>query len=144
MWRDPRFAAALVAGPLVWLVLISIHGRPDNLLWPLNAPWRLAWFALVVPVLEELAFRGLIQGSLLRARWGKAGFRGVSVANVLTSALFAALHLIRHSPLWAAATFFPSLVFGYFRDRHRTLSAPVVLHCFYNAGYFWLFPALSA
>ncbi len=44
-----------------------------------------------------------------------------------------------HGPLWAALVFFPSLVFGFFKDRTKHLVAPVILHVFYNAGYFWLF-----
>ena len=60
-------------------------------------------------------------------------------ANLLTSLLFTALHFINHAPLWAAAVFFPSLVFGFFKDRTGKLAAPIILHVFYNSGYFWLF-----
>jgi len=35
--------------------------------------------------------------------------------------------------------FFPSLVFGYFKDRTGRLTAPILLHIFYNAGFLWLF-----
>ena len=59
--------------------------------------------------------------------------------GVLTSLLFTALHFINHAPLWAAAVFFPSLVFGFFKDRTGKLAAPIILHVFYNSGYFWLF-----
>ena len=31
------------------------------------------------------------------------------------------------------------LLFGLFKDRSGTLGAPIVLHVFYNSGYFWLF-----
>ena len=31
----------------------------------------------------------------------------------------------------------PSLLFGYFKDRYRSLTIPIILHVFYNAGYFW-------
>lgn len=37
--------------------------------------------------------------------------------DVVTSALFAGAHLVAHDPALAAATFFPSIVFGYFRGR---------------------------
>ncbi len=33
----------------------------------------------------------------------------------------------------------PSLVFGYFKDKYHSLTAPILLHVFYNAGFFWLF-----
>ena len=63
----------------------------------------------------------------------------LSHANILTSVLFTALHFINHPPLWAAAVLFPSLVFGLFKDRSGGLAAPIILHVFYNSGYFWLF-----
>jgi membrane protease YdiL (CAAX protease family) len=33
---------------------------------------------------------------------------------------------------------FPSLIFGYFRDRYTSIYPCMVLHAFYNAGYFGL------
>ena len=62
------------------------------------------------------------------------------MANVLTSIAFAAVHLYAHPPLWALAVFFPSLVFGYFRDRSGRLEGPILLHIGYNASYFMLAP----
>jgi membrane protease YdiL (CAAX protease family) len=44
-------------------------------------------------------------------------------------------HLINQPPLWAASVFFPSLVFGYFKDRHQTVVTPFLLHAWYNAGF---------
>ena len=63
----------------------------------------------------------------------------VTHANLITSLVFTGLHFIYHPPLWAASVLLPSLVFGYFKDRYRTLTTPIILHVFYNAGYFWLF-----
>jgi membrane protease YdiL (CAAX protease family) len=79
-------------------------------------------------------------GSDVRAKAGLAArFAAPGVlANLITSAVFAIAHLYGHSPPWALATFFPSLVFGLFRDRYNSLSAPIALHVFYNAGYFSL------
>ena len=42
-----------------------------------------------------------------------------------------------------AAVIVPSLIFGYFRDRHGNIHAAVVLHVFYNAGYLWLFSSAA-
>lgn len=64
---------------------------------------------------------------------------GISLANLLTSLVFAAVHLLRQPPLWAALIFLPSLVFGWARDRHETLLSPILLHVCYNAGFIWLF-----
>jgi len=66
---------------------------------------------------------------------------GISMANVVTSLLFASLHLISQPPLWAALVFVPSLVFGWARDRYITVVPSIILHVVYNAGFAWLFVA---
>jgi membrane protease YdiL (CAAX protease family) len=105
----------------------------------MREPLRFAVPALIYPILEEIVFRGGLQTFLLRYPRGRARWGGFTLANILTSAVFAALHLFPHAPLWSAATFLPSVVFGYFRDRHSSLLSPIALHVFYNSGYFWLF-----
>ena len=102
----------------------------------LREPWTFALYAIVYPVLEELAFRGLIQGELLKRLRAQAG--PLSSANALTSALFAAAHVVLRPSWLAASTFAPSLVFGYFRERHGSLVSPIVLHVTYNAGFLLL------
>jgi len=93
---------------------------------------------LVFPVLEEIVFRGLVQ-ELAHDYVSKKFLGPITIANLLTSTLFTALHFVNHSPLWAALVFFPSLVFGFFKERTRGLAAPIILHVFYNAGFLWLF-----
>lgn len=91
----------------------------------------------VYPVLEEIIFRGGVQAALLhRCSWRVAG---VSMANAVTSILFALTHLYAHSPPWALATLGPSMLFGIFYERHgQRLGAPITLHCMANAAYFLL------
>ncbi len=96
---------------------------------------------LFFPVLEEFAFRGFVQTTLAKTAWGKKTKFGFSAANAFTSVVFVLFHLLSHSPLWAGLTFFPSLIFGFFRDRYDRVMPAIVLHVFYNAGYFWLFGA---
>ena len=93
---------------------------------------------LIYPVLEEIVFRGAIQGFLLKKIGGKNWY-GISLANIITSVLFSLSHLLFRSPLTALLVFIPSLTFGYFRDRHHKLISPIFLHVFFNTGYFWLF-----
>lgn len=95
--------------------------------------------ALVYPLFEELVFRGLLQEWLYRKPWGARGTGPLSWANWVTTGAFVLAHVFYHSPSWAAAVIFPSLVFGYFRDRYQRVTPAIVLHAFYNAGYFWLF-----
>ena len=136
-WTDPVLGLALAAGPMAWTVLLFVMVPTDDWLWPLSQPWLFLMPVLVYPVLEEIVFRGVVQdwlASLSRRSWGI-----LSLANLLTSLCFAALHLIHQPPLWAALVFFPSLIFGYFRERHDTLGTPILLHVFYNFGVVWFF-----
>lgn len=95
--------------------------------------------ALIYPVLEEILFRGLLQGGLWHLPWARKSCGPVSRANLLTSIIFTLLHTLTHPPLMAAAVLIPSLVFGWFRDRDERLLIPVALHAYYNSGYFLIF-----
>ncbi|WJW74425.1 JDVT-CTERM system glutamic-type intramembrane protease [Thiohalobacter sp. IOR34] len=137
--RDPLLWLAFAAGPLVWLGLY-LYARPQaDWLWPLHRPQDALLLGLVYPLLEELIFRGWLQGELLRRSFGQRPVLGLSVANLLTSLLFSLLHLVNHPPAAAAAVLLPSLVFGHFRERDGRLRIPIALHAYYNLGYFWLF-----
>jgi len=136
-WRDTAFYAALLAGPICWLILISV-GLPV-----VGPPALLFWLKLTIlmPVLEEIVFRGGIQTALIsrsRPAFAKA-WAGFSFANLITSVLFASMHLISQPPLWAALVFIPSLVFGWARDRYNAVLPCVLLHAVYNSGFVWLF-----
>lgn len=130
---DPHFLVALALAPLVWGALYLWQGSS-------GAPLDLKLFimvCLVYPVLEELAFRGFIQSWLLDyPLFAKNIVAKLSAANIVTSLVFAAAHLFGQPPLWAASVFFPSLVFGYFRDRTQRVLPGILLHCWYNAGFF--------
>ena len=135
-WRwlaDPRFALALAAGVLFWLALAWL-----GMTGPALGLAALFSLVLLQPLVEELLFRGLLQGWLVAKPWGRHQFGGFTLANLLTALLFTALHFIAHPPLWAAGVLLPALLFGYFRDRHDSVAPAIALHVFYNAGYFLL------
>jgi membrane protease YdiL (CAAX protease family) len=137
-WKDRTFYVALALGPLVWLS-IALHPSM-RISWAESVAYTTLLMVIVVlPVVEEIVFRGLMQDSLLKVSVFRAGKWGISNANVATSIVFAAFHLVHQPPLWAAAVFFPSLVFGWAKQRYESLSAPIVLHSFYNAGFVLLF-----
>ena len=129
--RDRLFLVALAAGPLACLALTGLPGVALRPAWP--APAVVLYALLLYPLVEEWVFRGQLQPWLGVALPG--GFGPLSWANLATSVVFAALHLLFHPPLWAAGVLLPSLVFGFFRDRHGRLTAPVLLHGVYNASY---------
>jgi membrane protease YdiL (CAAX protease family) len=131
---DSHFMLALLAGILFWLLWPWLAGSGEDAPaynWP-----ALAMLILLQPLLEELLFRGLIQGKLLAYGWGRRRLVGLTQANLISSVLFTTLHFTSHPPLWATGVLLPSLLFGYFRDRHVSIYPAVVLHIFYNAGYF--------
>lgn len=137
-WRDWQLGAALAAAPVFWAVCFWYSQSVFQPAWPLARPLLFAALVVAYPVLEEIVFRGLVQPAIaarLPGRWGL-----LSRANLLTSLLFAVLHLFFRPPGWALATFFPSLVFGYFRERHAGIGSPILLHIWFNLGYFLLFP----
>ena len=138
LWRDRLFLAALLVGIVTWLILYFLQQPIVQWNWPLVRPWQFLSLVLLYPIVEEIAFRGLVQ-ELLHDYVSRRSLGPLTIANLLTSVLFAGLHFIYHAPLLAALVFFPSLVFGFFKDRTRRLLAPIILHVFYNAGYFWLF-----
>jgi membrane protease YdiL (CAAX protease family) len=138
--QDSLFWLALAAGPACWLVQYLLLQPGLQLDWPLASPLAYLLPVLLYPVLEEIVFRGLIQ-ELMHDYISTRCFGPLSVANLLTSILFAGLHLLSQPPIWAALVLFPSLVFGFFKERTGALTVPIILHVFYNAGFLWLFAA---
>lgn len=138
MSRDRVFWGAIIAGLFFWSGLY-LYTRPDlNLIWPLTQPVVFFFPAVVYPIVEEIVFRGLVQEALSRSL--PTHILGpITIANLATSILFTSMHFIYHTPLWAIAVIIPSLVFGYFKDRHQSLLSPIVLHVYYNSGYYWIF-----
>lgn len=134
---DRLFYLFLTFGPLVWFVfsfILPVQTQMDRLT---QDPWFYLSGILLYPVLEEVVFRGLLLEGLtryVRARW-----HGLSLANVLTSLLFVVAHFPFHPGYWASAVFVPSLLFGYSKERYRSLWPPMILHSFYNLGFFLLY-----
>lgn len=132
---DGHLALALVLALPVWTALGMLAGP----FMYVPSGWA-AWFSFVVayPVMEEVLFRGILQGEVLRltTRNGKALRMGaVTWANLLASAAFVALHLRAQPLAWALAVAVPSLVFGDLRDRFHSVCPPIFVHAIYNAGF---------
>ncbi len=132
-FRDWQFVAALAAGLLFWVFLSSMTAGVRSVVWKLSVVLAVC---LIQPLIEELIFRGVVQGELLRHIWGSKKWVGISAANAATSSAFMALHFLSHPPLWALSVIVPSLLFGHFRERHNSLYPPLALHIYYNTGYF--------
>jgi len=130
--RDRLFLLALaVALPVAWGLARFLEPPafpPGGLL-----SWLFLRLVCLDPLVEELLFRGLVQGALLRVRAGTTARAGFTVANAGAALLFAAAHLVYHPPIWSALVVVPALVFGFFRDRHGSVVSPILLHVLYNA-----------
>ena len=77
----------------------------------------------VVPVFEEMLFRGLMQSAI------KTLLPGVWPAVLITSALFALVH----SPTHALGIFALSCGMGYAYERSGSLFRPILMHVLFNA-----------
>lgn len=114
----------------------------DNLLGTGEKLMALVSLVLLPPFVEEVAFRGLLFTGLRK----KMKF---AVAAVITSLLFASLHLLESSQglLWVAGmdTFVLSLVLCYLREKTGSLWAPIALHAVKNTiAFFVLIASASA
>lgn len=124
------------------IVVGTSRQDPDETIVLKRTHWWIVLWALthliLVALPEEYFYRGYLQtrfGDLL-GDGGDDGdrktFLGFSRANWLTSAFFAVGHVLipvggAFSPA-RAAVFFPSLLFGWLRDRTGSIIAPTVFH----------------
>jgi len=128
---DTHFVAAAMAAIPIWLGLgMALGPRMQGV-----AGWS-AWisFVLVLPIAEELVFRGVLQGQLLRLSSARR-MGPLTLANICTTVGFVAMHLPTQPPFWALAVAAPSIVFGHLRERFGSVLPAMLLHAFYNAGF---------
>lgn len=131
-WAADRHARmAFFAAPPASLALGLAVGESMR---PLAGWGAAAAFLLVQPLAEELVFRGVLQGRLRRATAARR-LGPLTLANLATSAAFAALHLVGQPPGWALAVIVPSLVFGHLRDRFGSVWPAWVMHVVYNVAF---------
>jgi membrane protease YdiL (CAAX protease family) len=132
--RDPHLIVVLIGSLLtgvgLWYTLPQ--GFAEGIV---ASPLLLMNTLLLYPVVEELLFRGVIQGALLDRSSLTICHLGISRANMITSLLFVSLHLVNQSPGWALAVLVPSLALGHIRERYSSLAAPILLHIVFNATY---------
>lgn len=129
-----QYGAAILAAPLFVFLYNFIFQKKLIDLQLVSFDIRsLLFLILLYPVVEELAFRGVIQEFIASRTKQFRTFYFLSIANVVTSLLFVAMHFVHHTPLWATLVFVPSLIFGYFKEQYGHIGASIFLHMFYNA-----------
>ena len=130
-FRNYQFLLALLAGAgVLWL----IHDTLPPFSTSVEFHWKL-WLSLVIwqPIIEEVLFRGIVQGQLRKTAWGKRAWLHISAANIVTSIAFVTVHMINNPPLFSISVIIPSLLFGYFRDTCNSVYPAILLHSAYNA-----------
>ena len=133
-YRDRAFYLALLAGLLVLFAIYLFIPVSTSSIRP--GQWSVV-ITLVIwqPFWEELFFRGIIQGQIYKRSWGQRAWLKISNANMAASLAFTAIHIAYNPNLWSVSVFIPSLVFGYFRERHNTIYSAFALHGIYNLGF---------
>lgn len=129
-YRDIRFILAIITGVLTVFLIhdwIPVFSSSQAFQWPM-----LVAILIWQPFIEELLFRGFIQGQLSIFEWGRLAVCKITVANILTSILFVGLHLLYGPQFWSLTIFIPSLLFGYFRDVFDSVYPSIFLHSTYN------------
>lgn len=101
----------------------------DPLFASTNAKWLLVLVIVVVaPIYEELVFRGLIW-SAIAEQFDRQ--RGVIIASIISSILFAAIHT-QYELFEMSAIFVLALIFCYVRVKSNSLWLPILLHILNN------------
>lgn len=132
----PIVSAVSVAALWVYQLIAGAPADPiaHNLLRTIvdriREPWAWGLIAAAVigaPLVEELIYRRFVQTALVRA----TGRAWLSV--LITSALFAAVHMGSVPPHALATLFTLSLALGLAFERTQNLTVPIVMHMAFNA-----------
>lgn len=118
-----------------------LEGEHNRVQLPYRAKKGYLWLltSLLVQVLlialpEEIFYRGYLQTRLAKLGLPRVEVLGgdVGPAVLITSVVFAASHLIATPSPSRLSVFFPSVLFGWLRDRTGSVAGPVVLHALSN------------
>ncbi len=127
----------MIGALFVWTVAVYLGIASGSLPVLHSLDWPLfLTLCIVVPVLEELVFRGLIQGYLRQFDPGQKAILGISAANFLTSLLFVSLHGLTRDGYSALLVFLPSLYLGLVRDRTSSIVMCILIHILWNLGWY--------
>jgi membrane protease YdiL (CAAX protease family) len=87
---------------------------------------------LLIPVVEEIIFRGILQTWLRTLTWFKLAKFEISLANITTSCLFSVFHIWQHPLFLFPGYLLVSLVLGYYREKYKGMWIPICLHSYFN------------
>ena len=106
-YQDAIFYLLLALPMPIWMVIYSHDSSIEEI-----ESYALVQVILVLPVLEEVLFRSVLQ-PWIATKYTKK-FIKISHANIITSATFALLNLFTQPVLMALCTFIPSMILAPF------------------------------
>lgn len=137
---DPIYLMALIFPLIMGALITLVSDVQASFSWIIDKPKYVLWYIILMPIVEEMAFRGFLQNLISKHRPGGCTNHLVfSWANIITSLIFTGFHLINHVQAIALMTLIPSLIFGYFKDKYQNIVPGVLLHSLYNLGFIALF-----
>ena len=138
----PKFSMSFINAPLVLygcvlLILSSVVLEPVISIFPkewmttLNkqigsSGWSILTTIVMAPILEEILFRGVIQGSAM-SRFGAMR------AIFISSAVFGLIHIMPQQVIYA---FVVGLVLGYVYWKTKSIMSVITIHAFNNSLVF--------
>lgn len=135
LWLSILMAPFLVFGS--WLAL----GLPLELQYSPKTRTVLL-LVLLIPLCEEIVFRGLLQNELASYGRLRKTLLGLSWDNLISSTLFTLIHVFYFADALLLVIELPALMFGYFYSQYRRLIYPVLLHIWYNSNGLLLYTLL--
>ena len=136
LWGSILLAPALVL--CTWLAT----GLPQELQYQPKTRTVLL-IILLIPLCEEIVFRGLLQNELASYGRLRRTLLGISWDNLISSTLFTVVHALYFENLLLLTIEFPALLFGYFYSQYRRLIYPVLLHIWYNTNGLLIYSMVS-
>lgn len=139
----PRIALAVLSLWVIFLIISEsitylLDKNPsafvDSLYFTAEPKWLLILvMVIIVPIYEEFVFRGVIWSALREQLVGK---RGVLLASVVTSLLFAIIHL-QYDYYEMSVIFILALLFSYARYKSGSIIVPIIIHIINNGMAMW-------
>ncbi len=131
-FKDVVFYLALLAAipAKTLIILLTPHIKTH-----INLSMHFIFFLLFISFSEELFFRGFLMPEF--SSFIKGNFWFFSYSNIIVSVVFSISHIFLHNVFWSVLVFFPSLIYGYFREKHGSILPSVILHFTYNLIYFY-------
>ena len=135
---DVIIALAVTLIPLTVIVMYMPRSWGGGLKTPsLWEAFNILGGGVAAAFIEETFFRGWLQTLAVR-RFG--AFTGI----IITTALFASVHLIAVRKLIRLLTFFPGLIMALLRHRNNTVMPGIIYHAVCNVWAVWFSPLPGA